>query len=1281
MSQTAPQTSTSSGEHTLSQQHERESLPPRHRAASSSSQPAGSREKSTTTVASISAHPSNTTGRSGGRSLPPPRFQRKQRPPRVQQALAAGVTSKSPQTTARTRRSNAPAGAGGHAGSSPANWPSGSNAVASLTMAEVNAASARGSIIHNASRQATTTAAEDTASLPSTYTSPISLYDGPSSRSIIEFENLDPVQLHNRITFGMGTQSKAFTLHPLEHTSSSGSLSEYTSADAYLPEASYQQSLNVARARSQSHSHDHHQAYDVGMSSTVFALSGYPGAVPDEPQLRTRSRSLITPSQIGVHSPQQPLPFPLVQAGPVMSLKSSSNPHEHLISASPRLVIPDGPTSANLGKPLKSALKNRKSVPSPVDIIPSLPSVSSPVAANSPGVTQDHGSLYLSTLAIDEAPQNAGFDAGFALPDSLQAQYAEQLRLLQQEYSVKAAKAERNRQRSAERVKSLKDAAAVPMAIVPQPEMSTHSFPTEPTVNSDIIGEEEHVISHSVVDMPIRAGPKASYAIQITEGYDSWDEEWNSNPTNHLTNRPRAFSDATSGGVSGTEDDMGSDVGDRGHGEPDKPHIHDQRMAFSDSIRSRSLSSLVSHIASGASATSSSPIASPSGAVYHGVDPPSPSTLSLAGAVSSRIQVEVIAPTPLMRPKELENDASSIQDASFGLTFEPQYDVAATISTTLPAVASIASPRTSGESSGSSDSNNTIIRGSIGKLLAESPGEEDVIPGTRVVSMTPSTPRLGDIDSVAVPPSLSRPSEYIDHGVSEALPTLHTSVTRSTRGISAPNSNQNINSTTPSYRTFSNVNDSYSIDYTSTQEVLSSRRLSSMPSVSSVTSNTSSHKSNIAFPAPTGASTLAYQQVDSRRSRFNPQDAASTSSHATSAGTPDDFNLHPRSLLAHRPPFANIDLSSSASVESGSSYGGNSGASHLSRPYERALMGSFVNGHGYTEATTGTNPPTNRRISRADILPSINSSSDSVASGVRHAPTDTSYPIKSMESVEFADNASTKGGALLGPARALGGDSIWTLGKDEEAQWPTAAPPAGRPSKSIAGMVQDASVKSPRTSRALPTDQLNIVSSAFGNGTVSGDVAYSRTVDSQPAEGTSPFSLRPQHSSPTFASPSSNMSGEVISVLLHPHELEQLKALRAAQIHSNNTNSRLPSSTVFDKGLPSQAITRSLPSLAPESTPTKAIPSYVPAYLGSVRPQIQESSSRPSTAITGRSSHSGESGESAGRRSIVALPASGGVFPRYQEFTAPSFESQARPGSSRGRFKSLFRGRDSRVFK
>ncbi|CAG8767035.1 10300_t:CDS:1, partial [Acaulospora colombiana] len=129
------------------------------------------------------------------------------------------------------------------------------------------------------------------------------------------------------------------------------------------------------------------------------------------------------------------------------------------------------PTPPPAKRPLKSALKVRKSAPEFIDTslawhdadarLP-LPhgSNASSSSFNASSSSLDTGSLGSSFAGLHQAASHSQLsllpDPHFSLPDSLQAQYAHQLRLLQEEYSQKAAKAERLRQRVAQRQSGMK---------------------------------------------------------------------------------------------------------------------------------------------------------------------------------------------------------------------------------------------------------------------------------------------------------------------------------------------------------------------------------------------------------------------------------------------------------------------------------------------------------------------------------------------------------------------------------------------------------------------------------------------------------------------------------------------------------------------------------------------------------------------------------------------------------------------------------------------------------
>lgn len=202
---------------------EKDGLPPRHRATSWSSQ-----EATPTTSPSVSGTSTSTAvtasatggGRPSGRALPPPRFQRKQRPPRVQQALAAAnassptAASSTSQPTSRRSGANAASTTGhGRTGTltlGPANnWGAGTSAVVSLSMATINAASARASVVHPPAHSVPSFNPHEY-DVQETHSIDRSVpLDGLTSNSAYDLEGLDPVQLHNRITFGMGRSSNA----------------------------------------------------------------------------------------------------------------------------------------------------------------------------------------------------------------------------------------------------------------------------------------------------------------------------------------------------------------------------------------------------------------------------------------------------------------------------------------------------------------------------------------------------------------------------------------------------------------------------------------------------------------------------------------------------------------------------------------------------------------------------------------------------------------------------------------------------------------------------------------------------------------------------------------------------------------------------------------------------------------------------------------------------------------------------------------------------------------
>ncbi|CAG8616196.1 2936_t:CDS:2, partial [Acaulospora colombiana] len=193
----------------------------RHRTDSWASQSSAGHDTAARTsmpsTPSSSGHtkPSSGGGRAGGRALPPPRFQRKQRPPRVQQAIAAAnaasaASGPSGTTTSRRVAPPAPTGPLGVGGGTltlgPANnWGAGTTSVTSLPMSAINAASARGSALDRGG--------------------PFVLEGGLQPDTRLLLDGLDPVQLHNRLTMGNAAGSNE-----------TGFIPAYTQ---YLPEMSY----------------------------------------------------------------------------------------------------------------------------------------------------------------------------------------------------------------------------------------------------------------------------------------------------------------------------------------------------------------------------------------------------------------------------------------------------------------------------------------------------------------------------------------------------------------------------------------------------------------------------------------------------------------------------------------------------------------------------------------------------------------------------------------------------------------------------------------------------------------------------------------------------------------------------------------------------------------------------------------------------------------------------------------------------------------------------------
>lgn len=147
------------------------------------------------------------------------------------------------------------------------------------------------------------------------------------------------------------------------------------------------------------------------------------------------------------------------------------------------------------------------------------------------------------------------------------------------------------------------------------------------------------------------------------------------------------------------------------------------------------------------------------------------------------------------------------------------------------------------------------------------------------------------------------------------------------------------------------------------------------------------------------------------------------------------------------------EYSSAASVESGSSHGGGtSGASHVQRARGRSVAGSTLSTsssgshHRNLRAPPGQPPPP---AFGSNVL-STSNSSPGMESLLSHASSEHQWDkgllsgARSSESLGALSAASGRSGGSTGSGksagRALGGESIWTLGKEEATNWPAAPP-------------------------------------------------------------------------------------------------------------------------------------------------------------------------------------------------------------------------------------------------
>jgi hypothetical protein len=191
------------------------------------------------------------------------------------------------------------------------------------------------------------------------------------------------------------------------------------------------------------------------------------------------------------------------------------------------------------------------------------------------------------------------------LPDkSLQAQYAHQLRLLQEEYATKAAKAEESRRRSLESNKVVsgpataygksqnaspavgREAAYGAQEMVSPPRGRVNLDSTPPSSSGGSTGGHRVAFFEGVkvIAQEEEMGTTgAEHAERDAAGYVSWDGGWNSVGDDDVTESvypPSTGVDVELGGIverrgdselspgtetSNFEDGGGSDIGDRGH--------------------------------------------------------------------------------------------------------------------------------------------------------------------------------------------------------------------------------------------------------------------------------------------------------------------------------------------------------------------------------------------------------------------------------------------------------------------------------------------------------------------------------------------------------------------------------------------------------------------------------------------------------------------------------------------------------------------------------------------
>jgi hypothetical protein len=335
-------------------------------------------------------------------------------------------------------------------------------------------------------------------------------------------------------------------------------------------------------------------------------------------------------------------------------------------------------------RPLKSALKVRKSAPEFIDTSlgwqDSDPHLPLPQESNASSSSVNVSSSSLDTSSLGSSYKGSQTQLGvfpdpnFTLPDSLQAQYAHQLRLLQEEYAQKAAKAERLRQRVAQRESHMRGNVHQINTVLAN--MQIHENPSHELLHVSppssgggsgsghrvSFDEGVEVIGMSALD------PSAYHdgsGVTGSEGYASWDEEWEEtvDPEPHDDTFDYAYADgfgnAWMDGPNGTswpmeetgarllqpleEEDGRSDVGEGGHDASDPSRMQGEDFdSLISPVEPIMLAASNRDIVLGTSPNAATDLSS------------SPIPLSNAPADVPLIQVEVIAPTPPMTKLELD---------------------------------------------------------------------------------------------------------------------------------------------------------------------------------------------------------------------------------------------------------------------------------------------------------------------------------------------------------------------------------------------------------------------------------------------------------------------------------------------------------------------------------------------------------------------------------------------------------------------------------------------------